>query len=254
MNADVSGGDAKQMVYDAKAQGFTLMLPDMKAGMSMDSVVERLILMNEVDADYSGIIFIFDTLKKMTDVINKTRAKELYKTLRGLSAKGMTIALLCHTNKYTDSDGKPIFEGTGDLRTDVDELIYLIPKKNDDGSMTVSTNPDKVRGAFEPITFEISPDRKVTQAEYVDVLKIKKATWRQIVDIVPARVLANSDVLIVEIAACLLAEYRANPNEMVTARIIRLTAELGKLGLSPSDRAGLEVYKPENEYNQFDEF
>ena len=78
--------------------------------------------------------------------------------------------------------------------------------------------------------------------------------WQQIVEITPARVLAGSDVIITEIAACLLAEYRANPEQMVTARITRLTCELGKLGLSPSDRAGLEVYNPDNEYNQFDDF
>jgi hypothetical protein len=182
VNADVSGGDAKSMVYQAKAKGFTLMLPDMKAGMSMDSVVDRITLMNEVDADYSGIVFIFDTLKKMTDVISKGKSKALYKTLRGLSAKGMTIILLCHTNKYTDTDGKPIFEGTGDLRTDVDDMIYLIHKKNADGSMTVSTEPDKVRGTFKPITFEISPDREVTQADYVDVLTLKKATAQREAD------------------------------------------------------------------------
>jgi len=81
------------------------------------------------------------------------------------------------------------------------------------------------------------------------------ACWQQIVEIIPARVLAGSDILIIEIAACLLAEFRANPNEMVTARITRLTTELGKLGLSPSDRAGLEVYASGyNEYDQFDEF
>ena len=74
----------------------------------------------------------------------------------------------------------------------------------------------------------------------------QKTAWQQIVEITPPGVLANSDQLIVEIAACLLAEYRANPGEMVTARITRLTCELGKLGLSPSDRAGLEVYKPED--------
>jgi hypothetical protein len=175
VNADVSGGDAKEMVYEAKAMGFTLMLPDMKAGLSMDDVVLKLIAMNESDADYSGIVFIFDTLKKMTDVISKGKSKELYKTLRGLSAKGMTVILLCHTNKYNDAEGKPIFEGTGDLRTDVDELIYLMPKKNEDGSMTVSTEPDKVRGTFEPITFEISPDREVTALDtFVDVASIKQ--------------------------------------------------------------------------------
>ena len=80
----------------------------------------------------------------------------------------------------------------------------------------------------------------------------QKEAWRQIVEITPPGVLANSDQFIVEIAACLLAEYRANPNEMVTARITRLTCELGKLGLSPSDRAGLEVFKPDsNEYGDF---
>ncbi len=106
----------------------------------------------------------------MIDVIKQSRSKELYKLFRGLSGKGMTIVLLAHTNKYKDADGKPIYEGTGDLRSDVDELIYLIPKKNDDGSMTVSTMPDKVRGKFEPITFEITPDREVSlSGEYVDV-------------------------------------------------------------------------------------
>ena len=70
----------------------------------------------------------------------------------------------------------PIYEGTGDLRADVDELIYLIPDKHPDGSMTVSTLPDKVRGSFQPLTFQISADRKVTLAEeFVDTASIRKA-------------------------------------------------------------------------------
>ncbi len=179
VNADTSGGDAKKMVADSKAKGYTMLLPDMKAGMSMDDVVRQLEAMNEAESDYSEIVFIFDTLKKMTDVINKSKAKQLLKTLRGLSAKGMTIILLAHTNKYNDSDGQPIYEGTGDLRADVDELIYLVPNKNKDGSMTVSTKPDKVRGSFQPITFNISPNREVTLSDdYVDVLTLNK-TKRQ---------------------------------------------------------------------------
>lgn len=168
INSDVSGGDAKSMVFEAKAQGFTLMLPDM-AGSSMDEVINNLVKMNEAGGDFSNQVFIFDTLKKMTDVINKSRSKELYQLLRSLSAKGMTIILLAHTNKYKDSDGNPVFEGTGDLRSDVDELIYLIPEKQPDGSLIVSTKPDKVRGAFKPVSFVISPDRYVKPLErYVD--------------------------------------------------------------------------------------
>ena len=55
---------------------------------------------------FSGQVFIFDTLKKMTDVINKRAAKDLLATLRGLSTKGMTIILLAHTNKYKGADHK----------------------------------------------------------------------------------------------------------------------------------------------------
>ena len=176
VNADISGGDAKWAYAHADAHGYTLMLPDMKTGLSMDDVVAQLERMNLTDADYSGIVFIFDTLKKMTNVISKGKAKELYKLLRGLSAKGMTVVLLAHTNKYKDSEGNFIFEGTGDLRTDVDDMIYMFPKKNEDGSMTVSTGPDKVRGAFKPITFEISADREVTALDtFIDVASIKKA-------------------------------------------------------------------------------
>lgn len=175
VNADTSGGDAKALVRHSHEHGYQLLLPDL-AGRSMDEVITNLAAMNDQPADYSGTVFIFDTLKKMTDVINKSRAKELYKLFRGLSGKGMTIILLAHTNKYKDADGKPIYEGTGDLRSDVDELIYLIPQKHGDGSMTVSTEPDKVRGKFEPITFHISPDREVTLKEqFVDVLSVRQA-------------------------------------------------------------------------------
>ncbi|MGD8854501.1 MAG: AAA family ATPase, partial [Gammaproteobacteria bacterium] len=181
VNADVSGGDAKKMVSEAREKGYKLLLPDMKAGRSMDDVVKKVLGMNKINADYSGCVFFFDTLKKMTDVISKSRAKELYKTLRGLTAKGMTIVLLAHTNKYNDAEGRPIYEGTVDLRNDVDEMIYLVSQHHDDGGVTVSTLPDKKRGSHQPITFKISPHRKVTQVpEYVDVVaQTKEAEQRE---------------------------------------------------------------------------
>jgi len=180
VNADTSGGDAKELVTRAEEAGYTMMLPDMKAGLSMNDIVTRLEQWNECDCDYSRYVLFLDTYKKVTDVIIKSRAKETLKMLRGLSAKGMTIILLAHTNKYTDADGMPIYEGTGDTRSDVDEMIYLIPKKNADGSMTVSTLPDKVRGSFEPITFHISADRQVTQeANFVDVISANQTEKQQ---------------------------------------------------------------------------
>lgn len=170
VNADVSGSDVKPMLAHADSHGYKMLLPDMKTGLSMDDVVAQLERMNAANADYTGTVFIFDTLKKCADMINKSSLKKLLATFRGLSAKGMTIVLLSHTNKYDGPDGRPVFEGTADLRADVDELIYLIPRKNPDGSMTVSTDPDKVRGVFRPITFSVTTDRQVTRCkDFVDV-------------------------------------------------------------------------------------
>ena len=57
----------------------------------------------------------------------------------------------------------------------------------------------------------------------------------------------------VEMAACLLAEFQKNPDGMTTSRITRLEVQLGKFGLSPPDRAGIGV-DPSQGYNEFDEF
>lgn len=171
VNSDIAGGDAKTMRQEAVDLGVTLVLPDFRNS-SMNKVVEKLEELNAGNDDLGNMVFIFDTLKKMTEVIEKGKSKKLYATLRGLTAKGATVILLAHTNKYKDSEGMPVYEGTGDLRADVDELIYLIPDKHPDGSMTVSTKLDKVRGAFKPVTYEISADRKVKLAEvYVDTFQ-----------------------------------------------------------------------------------
>ena len=56
------------------------------------------------------------------------------------------------------------------------------------------------------------------------------AAWVEIVAAVPAGVLSNADIFIVEVAAALLAEYRSDRQGMPTTRIARLTGELNKLG------------------------
>lgn len=78
----------------------------------------------------------------------------------------------------------------------------------------------------------------------------EKACWREVVSITPAGVLTGADVLIVEVIAILLAEFRESKAEFQTARLTRLTCEMGKIGLTPSSRAGLSVEKPKG--NKFD--
>ena len=86
----------------------------LKVGLSMENVVQRLQSLSQSDADLNNQVWVFDTLKKMTDVIQKKNLKDLLQTMRKLSNRGMTIVLLCHTNKHKDADGNRIFEGTGD--------------------------------------------------------------------------------------------------------------------------------------------
>ncbi|MEC9040435.1 MAG: hypothetical protein VX787_12990 [Pseudomonadota bacterium] len=175
VNADVSGGDAKPYHAMAKEKGIRLLLPDMKVGQSMDGVVKMLEKMRLAEGDYSDYVFIFDTWKKMCDVLSKRDAKNVFMTLRALTARGMTIILLAHTNKYKGVDGMPVYEGTVDLRNDCDELIYLLPEKRPDGSMVVSTLPDKTRAAIDKITWEIDQRRNVRLHEsYEDVLTRRK--------------------------------------------------------------------------------
>jgi phage terminase small subunit len=77
----------------------------------------------------------------------------------------------------------------------------------------------------------------------------QKKTWKEVIALVPAGVLTGSDLIHVEIVACLLAEFRELKGMLETSRITRLTSEMGKIGLNPSARASLSVDTPKtNKY------
>jgi hypothetical protein len=175
INLDAGGSDLKFYHDHARRHGYELIAPDMAEGVASKDVVAMLQGMAAGGADLSNVVMIFDTLKKFTEVMSKSAGKVFYALLRKLTAHGLTVVLLGHTNKYEDENGKPIYEGTGDLKNDIDELIYLIPIKNEDKSMTVSTLVDKERAAIKDMTFYISPDREVTiKDDYVDTLEQSK--------------------------------------------------------------------------------
>jgi len=173
INADASASDLKTYAEHAHDNGYTLLNPDLTNGSAEKVIASLKGMSQQLDADYSKTVLVLDTLKKFADLMQKSKAKDFNNILRALTAKGMTIICLAHTNKYNDADGKPIFEGTGDLRNDVDELIYFIPVKNEDGTMTISTEADKVRAKVENMSFSISADGEVTVLDgYVDTLSI----------------------------------------------------------------------------------
>ena len=174
VNADAGASEIKEYAHHAIEYGYTLINPDLTNG-TADMVIEELRQISLADDDFSKTIIVLDTLKKFGDLMNKNKAKQFNTLLRTLTTKSITVICLAHTNKYDDKDGKPIFEGTGDLRNDFDELIYLIPVTNPDGTITVSTKTDKHRANIQDVTFVISADREVNVLDrHVDTLAINE--------------------------------------------------------------------------------
>ncbi len=177
INADASASDIKDYKHHAMEYGYALINPDLTNG-TTDKVTEELRLISLAEGDFSKVVIILDTLKKFGDMMNKAKLKQFNSLLRTLTAKGITVICLAHTNKHDDKDGKPIFEGTGDIRNDFDELIYLIPIKNPDGTTTVSTLKDKTRAAIQDESFIITADREVKLLEHhIDTLAINE--WQR---------------------------------------------------------------------------
>ena len=170
ITADISSGDLPEAHRRSLAGGYQLLAPDIKVGMSMDDVIEILTRMSNGGEDLADTVLVIDTLKKITEVISKRTSAGIYKMLRGLTGRGASVICLGHCNKYPDAQGWPVYEGTGDLRSDFDELALLHAVKGDYGIVTTSLYwadqglPwGKARAMVEPITWtiDVEDNRKV---------------------------------------------------------------------------------------------
>lgn len=102
-----------------------------------------------------------DTLKTFTDVISKHESKRLYQKIRAITARGGTVIALGHTNKHKKPGSQLIYEGTGNLKSDFDIMMFMYPSKQPE-QLIISTEFDKDRAKVKPHTFSIGPDRDVS--------------------------------------------------------------------------------------------
>jgi hypothetical protein len=167
VNSDASPSDLKRHFEHARNYNYKLIAPDAIPGKSPRDVLLEFKEYLESGTDFSNVVIILDTLKKFCDVIEKRAAKQLYSLLRSLTVRGCTVVLLGHCNKHLDKDNRTIFEGTADLRNDLDELIYLDAQKDEAKSLLrITTRPDKVRADIKPRSFLIHlPDREVEELD-----------------------------------------------------------------------------------------
>ena len=95
-----------------------------------------------------GKVFILDTVKKFTDIMDKKQGTIFGKAVRQFSMHGGTLVGLAHTNKNRNEAGQLIYSGTSDLVDDCDCAYTLDTVTSDDSSglRTVKFKNIKNRG------------------------------------------------------------------------------------------------------------
>lgn len=181
---DAGAGDLIGLHEHARRHGYTLL----NSTLSNSTPLEQLSTLNALaksGSSLSGYVMFFDTLKKYADLMSKGGAREFFRLMRALTQRGATIVLLGHTNKHRGIDGKLIFEGVGDVRADVDELLYIeASEKTPAGVVTLTVKPDKVRALLREASFELDTQAmKLTPLDHVvDVAAQAKAAAQRAED------------------------------------------------------------------------
>jgi Bifunctional DNA primase/polymerase, N-terminal/Primase C terminal 2 (PriCT-2)/AAA domain len=95
--------------------------------------------------DASGTLLILDTIKKFTDVTNKTESSAFAELMRKFTAVGGSVVALAHTNKNRNTLGKVVQGGTSDIPQDAD-CTYTIDAKDQGSERIVTFENTKARG------------------------------------------------------------------------------------------------------------
>lgn len=96
-----------------------------------------------------GALVIIDTIKKVSSLMDKTKASAFTHACRTAVMAGATIVGFAHTNKQPTATGKLQYGGTTDLRDDFDAAYIMGPVEIDgfDGEKVVAFESIKARGA-----------------------------------------------------------------------------------------------------------
>jgi hypothetical protein len=132
-----------------------------------------------------GVVIVLDTLKKFTDLMDKSASTAFGTVARGFVSAGGTLITLAHTNKHPDAKGRGIHSGTSDIVDDCD-CSYIIDQISVAESpfssiQTVEFANKKCRGDVAT-TLGFSFEKK-TGAEYLSLLdSVKRISSGEIDD------------------------------------------------------------------------
>ncbi len=116
-----------------------------------------------------GKVIVLDTLKKFTNLMDKTVASGFMSKARLFTSKGGTMILLAHTNKRRDPAGGLVVGGTSDARDDADCVYTLDEIEKPQTTKTVLFENKKARGnVARQAAYTYSTEREQTYEEMLD--------------------------------------------------------------------------------------
>ena len=123
---------AKGVLQNAKMgrkHGMTMITLSSSPDPMLRTTDDALRLLSQIreEGQADGKIVVCDTLKKFAPVLNKGDMRDVLHVFREFAAAGGTVILLGHCNKHRSMDGRLIYEGVGDLKSDVDNMFGLDP-------------------------------------------------------------------------------------------------------------------------------
>ena len=176
-----------------------------------------------------GIIFVLDTLKKFTNLMDKQTSSEFGNTAREFIAAGGSLIVLAHTNKHKDTEGKGIYSGTSDIVDDAD-CVFIIDKLAESDEFagkktTVEFSNIKSRGdVASTLGFTYSTGGKSYSDLLDSVIRIDEKALKGSKQQIEAEKQLASDIGIIE-AACLAIKAGINTKDALVKEIKRTTSE-----------------------------
>jgi len=156
IDVDSAASDRTLMYRFSKNHNFTFINPDAKKKKSTKDLIERLHSLSYSENNLNEYVFIVDTMKKLNDMMSKTDTKKTMDVFKRLVGKGATVIVMAHSNKFADKAGDWVYEGTNDMLSEPDALIYLyFEKDKDTKDVIITTYPYKERAEVGQTTFLI---------------------------------------------------------------------------------------------------
>ena len=151
-----------------------------------------------------GVTVVLDTLKKFTNLMDKTKSTDFAKVIRRFSLKGGTVIALAHTNKNLGPDGRPVYSGTSDMVEDVDcaYMLSAVPQQSDPSQKVVEFRNFKGRGnVTQTAAYSYTLDRDIPYNELL--LSVQEVDADQLTSVKRATEVQTDAQIIESIAGCI---------------------------------------------------